>query len=165
MQEFEFRHRFSLPPPDLVSLIDDTGFRSHLIGRLDTIRQSERLAYEDSPSERRKLIRVYPELHLPSWIERAIRHREPYFEMNYLLDKQSMIETVWGEARIGKFRGQTFYLPDGGGGTMRKLTGSFQCDIHLVGRAVEKIYMNRMTNMYDREAELTQEYIDQRSAA
>lgn len=165
MQEFEFVHRFSLPPVELVSLIDDIGFRRHLIDHLGTIRQSDRLVYEDSPAERRKLIRVYPDLHLPAWIERAIRHREPYFEMNYILDKGTMVETVSGEARIGKLRGETLYGADGKGGTVRRLRGSFECEVRLVGRAIEKFYMARMTNMYDREAELTQEYINQELAA
>lgn len=165
MQEFEFIHHFSLAPLELIQVIDDAVFRRHLIDHLGTIRQSDRLVYEDSPVERRKLIRVYPDLHLPAWIERALRHREPYFEMNYLLDKKTMVETVSGEARIGKLRGKTLYEADGKGGTVRCLTGSFECEVRLVGRAVEKFYMARMTNMYDREAELTQEYINRKSAA
>ncbi|MCB0219983.1 MAG: DUF2505 family protein [Chrysiogenetes bacterium] len=165
MQEFEFRHCFPLPPIELVNWIDDSGFRRYLIEHLGTIRQSDRLVYEDSPTQRRKIVRVYPDLHLPAWIERALKHREPYFEMNYVLDKETMIETVSGEARIGKLNGKTLYEPDGRGGTIRRFKGSFECEVRLVGRAVERFYMARMAGMYDREADLTQQYIDRRSAA
>lgn len=165
MQEFEFRHCFPLPPVELVDLIDDSGFRRYLIEHLGTVRRSDRLVYEDSPTERRKVVRVYPDLHLPAWIERVLKYREQYFEMNYLLDKETMIETVSGEARIGKLSGKTFYEPDGRGGTIRRLKGSFECEVRLVGRAVERFYMTRMVDMYDREADFTKQYINQRSAA
>ncbi len=162
MQDFLNEYHFPLLPADLIVLTDDLKFREYLLNNLDTIQRSERIVFEETPSERRKTIRIYPNLHLPGWMERALQNGEPHFDMHYLLDKTRLAERVWGESRIGKMEGETIYKGDGQGGTVRKFQGRFHCDVRLVGRAIEKFYLGRMQNMYEREAGLTRQYIRER---
>ncbi len=162
MQIFAQEHNFPLSPVDLIALTDNLNFRDYLLGHLDTIQRSDRIVFEETPSMRRKTIRVYPNLHLPNWIERALQNREPHFDMHYLLDKARLTEQVWGESLIGKMEGEIIYRGAGQGSTVRKFQGQFHCDVRLVGRAIEKFYLGRMETMYEREAELTRRYIRER---
>lgn len=159
MQKFRLVHEYPLLPADFIGLVDNLAFRSHLIEQLGSVRMSERLAYEESPSERRKTIRVYPDMHLPQWIERAIKDREPHFDMHYQLDKRTFVEKFSGESGIGRVEGTITYRRDGERSTTRLFDGSFHCSARIVGRAIEKFYVARMTQMYDDEARFTREYI------
>ncbi len=159
MQRFRFEHRFSLPPAQLVHLLDDMDFREYLVRGLVNIHASERICFETSEHERFKTIRVYPKVNLPSWLQRALKDRESHFDMTYRLDKKRMVEKIEGSSRLGMVTGEIVYLANGNRGTIRRFTGEFNCRIGIVGPAVEKFYLVRMTMMQNQEAELTEQYI------
>lgn len=165
MQSFKFEHRFSLPPVHLVRLLDDLAFRQYLVDNLANVHASERIRFDDTGYERFKTIRVYPKMNLPSWIERAFKDPESYFEMNYRLDKTRMVEKIEGTSHFGKVIGEVVYLPEGLSGTIRRFQGEFSCRFSVIGPAIEKFYLRHMGDMQDMEADLTQKYIASRNVA
>ncbi len=161
MQHFQLEHRFPVPPLKLLEVTDSPGFRVFLNEKMSGLVKIEQSLLEDTSARRIKKLRTSARLKLPSWLERIVYRFEPHLDQMFQLDKGTLIEKIEGETVAGRITATVRYNAAPDNGTIRLFEGRYECTVPLVGATAEKIVWKQIKPMYDREAELTVQYLQE----
>lgn len=141
-------------------MLDELSFLGLVAERDNHILCVERPVFEDSDSSRHKMLRVFPNLHLPKWVERRIHSHEPHLDIHYLLSKPDMVERVWCESKLGTLEGEICYQAAEATWTRRHAAGVINCDKPLVGGFIERLFHKNILGIQELEANILRERFD-----
>ncbi|MEW6774967.1 MAG: DUF2505 family protein [Bdellovibrionota bacterium] len=161
MQHFQLEHRFPAPPSKLLEVTDSPEFRAFLNEKMSGLVKTEQTILEDTLARRVKKLRTSAQLNLPLWLERIVSRFEPHLDQMFQLDRANLIERIEGNTVAGRIAATARYNAAPGNETVRLFEGSYECTVPLVGPTAEKIVWKQIKPMYDREAELTVQYLQE----
>jgi hypothetical protein len=163
--QFSFVHEFDTDPESFWRLFFSEPYEKELFRRLK-MRTFEVLVRKDEGNLYRRVLKLEPEMEVPSWAASVVRDTG-YTEHDLFHRDRSVMDVTIEPAMLKerfKLSGTFKVTPLEPSRCRREFVGEIQISVPLIGGKIERFMIDRMREGYDAAAALTREWLAKKPA-